>query len=554
MHSIVEDIGTIIIIAAIVGLISYRFKQPILLGYLVTGVIVGPLGFELVKHLDNIKIISEIGLILLLFITGLELNPASLLSSGKKLMTAGVGQFILCVLYGLLFFPLLVSGGPGMETLYLSLLCALSSTAIVVKALNDKFELDTLHGKISVGVLIIQDLWAIIILAFQPNFDNFQISIVALALFKSFLLVAFGFLFSKHILKRICASVNRAPEMILSIAIGWCALVAWLAGVLGLSIEMGALIAGLSISSFPYSIHITAKTQPLRDFFMILFFVSLGMQITMPDTRILILSGILTTFIILTRFLSIVPLLLFSGSGPRTAFITSLNLSQLSEFALVIAAIGLKMNHISENIFNLLIYTMALSSILSSYFIKFNYPLYGAVEKWLKKRKWFSSLKNETEKTEEESPSIILLGLHRGARALLEILEDQLPQVLNKILVVDFNTELIHELRNKNIHALFGDISHSDTLEHAEIKKAKIIISTIPDLMLKGTSNLNIVKTCRTLTKEALILATADTLSDAEILRKAGADEVVLPHSLAGQFIADYLSGAWENSLEKTNS
>ena len=313
---------------------------------------------------------------------------------------------------------------------------------------------------------------------------------------------------------------------------------------------MGALIAGLSISSFPYSIHITAKTQPLRDFFMILFFVSLGMQITMPDASILIMSVILTLFIILTRFLSVVPLLMLSGSGPRTSFISSLNLSQLSEFSLVIAAIGLKMNHISENTFNLLIYTMALSSILSSYFIKFNYQIYGALEKQLKKRGWLSLQKNEREKT-EENPPIIILGLHRGARALLEILEEQLPQILNKILVVDFNTELVQELKAKNIAALFGDISHTDTLEHADIKNAKMIISTIPDLMLKGTSNLNIVKACRTLTKKAVIIATADTKNDGEILKKAGADEVVLPHTLAGQFIVDCITDSWENALEK---
>ncbi|MBN2143960.1 MAG: cation:proton antiporter [Candidatus Aureabacteria bacterium] len=542
MHHIIEDIGTIIIIAAAVGLISFRFKQPILLGYLITGVIVGPIGCKLIENQVNIEIISEIGLILLLFITGLELHIASLIRAGKRLLTAGIGQFVLCVLLGIPFFLVLFGKNNTMNILYLSLLCALSSTAIVVKALNDKFELDTLHGQFSVGILIIQDLWAILILAFQPNFNHFDFRIIGLAVIKSTLLVTFAFFFSKYVLKKICASVHHSPEMVLSISIGWCALVSWLAGLLGLSIEMGALIAGISISSFPYSIHITAKTQPLRDFFLVLFFVSLGMKITRPDETIIYYSLLLTLFIMTTRFISLIPIMMMQGSGPRTAFITSLNLSQISEFSLVIALIGIQLKHIDQKILDILIYTMAASSILSSYFIKYNYTIYGWVESFLKKNKWIKFLEEHHIKPQKESCPILLLGMHRGGRAIINILEDTCPELLKKIRVIDFNMELIRELKTRHIEAVFGDISHTDTLQHADIANAQIIISSIPDVLLKGTNNYSLVRNCKTLNPKARVIATGDGEEQEEILIHAGADAVVSPHDLAGRFIVDYIT------------
>lgn len=296
MHGLLFDIGIAIIAATIVSFVTHKLKQPIILGYLVTGAIIGPqIGLGLITDAENIEIMSEIGLILLLFIIGLEMNPQKLLSSGKQMVVTGLGQFVLCVLLGVGFFSLFNYSfvGKNLEGLYLALLCALSSTAIVVKILYDKFESDTLHGRITLGILIIQDVWAILLLAMQPNLANPYIPAIIVAILKTIFLVVAGLLFSRYILKYVFESIVNAPEMVVLMSIGWCSFVAFSAGYLGLSKEMGALIAGVSISTFPYSIHVTAKTLPLRDFFLTLFFISLGMKMIVPTSEIITMASVL---------------------------------------------------------------------------------------------------------------------------------------------------------------------------------------------------------------------------------------------------------------------
>ncbi|MBE7472830.1 MAG: hypothetical protein DPW09_29565 [Anaerolineae bacterium] len=553
MHGLIEDIGIVVVVATIIGLITHKLKQPIILGYLIAGVIVGPqIGPPLVIEPENIEIISEIGLILLLFIIGLELDLSSLITSGKRLAVVGIGQFVICVLLGLAVFSFsgVNSGQGGLDVLYVALLCALSSTAIVIKSLNDKFELDTLHGKLSVGILIIQDLWAIVILALQPNFNNFQVSIIGLAILKSVLLVGAGFLVSKYILKNIFESISKSPEMVVSVSIGWAALVAGAAGVIGLSKEMGALIAGVSISTFPYSIHVTAKTLPLRDFFLTLFFVSLGMEIIAPESTVILASLGLTVFIIISRMVSILPLALKTGASLRTAFISSLNLAQLSEFSLVVASIGLGLGHIQELTFAILIYTMVFTSIISSYLIKYNYQIYHQVEHLLERFRLPGRGAVHSEAGEHSAYPIVILGYHRGAQSLVETLSEQYPHLLDKILVMDFNVEALRELQSRQVVGIFGDISHLDTLEHAHLREAEVIISTIPDVLLKGINNLALVKTCRTLAPNATVIATADLPEQVRELKHAGANEVILPYSMAGEYLANYLGTVIADRLE----
>ncbi|EKD26543.1 MAG: hypothetical protein ACD_79C01131G0009 [uncultured bacterium] len=547
MHGLLHDIGIAIIAATIIGIITHAIKQPIIVGYLIAGIIIGPeIGQKLITNVENIELISEIGLVLLLFVIGLELDLKAILKSGKQILILGVGQFFICVIFGLLVFYFVgySFSTKNQEVLYLSLLCALSSTAIVVKSLNDKFEIETLTGRTSVGVLIIQDLWAIMLLAFQPNFNNPEFLVIGISLLKSVILIALGFLISKHILKKIFKSVSKSPELVISISLGWCAFMAGLADFMGLSKEMGALIAGLSISVFPYSIHVTAKTLPLRDSFLILFFVSLGMKIIAPEYGIIKQSLLVVFFIVISRFASIIPLVLMSGGGLRTGFITSLNIAQLSEFSLVVASIGVVLGHIKPELFSMLIYAMAFSAIISSYFIKYNHELFRLFEKFLKLiklRKQTSLMLVETLETTQHS--IVLLGCHRGAMSFLHHIAEKQPEFLPQILVVDFNLETIKELKRMKVSAVFGDISQLDTLTHLNIDKTKIIISTIPDVLLKGINNASLVKMCRLVAPEVTIVATADMPSQIEELRKMGANEVLLPYSMAGEYLASYIKG-----------
>lgn len=557
MHGLLNDIGIAVISATMLGVLMLKLRQPVILGYLIAGALIGPqIGFQWVTDAGNIETISEIGLILLLFIIGLEMDLRKLISSGKALIVSGIGQFLLCVILGVLFFPLIGYGlkGANIDALYISLICALSSTAIVVKLLYDKFELDTLPGRITLGILIIQDIWAILVLAFQPNFASPQFSLLVLAILKSLGLLGIGFLLSRFILKYVFEWVAKSPEMVVAISIAWCALVAAVAEHLGLSKEMGALIAGISISSFPYSIHVTAKALPLRDFFLTLFFVSLGMKIIMPEFSMILAALIMVIFVIASRFLTVYPLLALCRVGRRTCFISSINLAQISEFSLVIAALGVDYGHIRGNLMAVFIYAMAFTSVLSSYFIKYNHGMYLIYDRLMRKFGFQMKSAESEEAQKHETHSIVILGFHRGAKSLTDIIAQRVPELLHEVLVVDFNPEMLKDLKKMGIAGVFGDISSVDTLEHAHIQDAKIILSTIPDMLLKETNNLKIVKTCHSLAPDAIIVATADSNEHAEKLKAAGASEVLLPYTMAGEYLAHFLEariglGAAKNFL-----
>lgn len=530
MHHLLTDIGIAVITATVLGLMAHWLKQPILLGYLIAGALVGPeLGLGWVESGENIEIISEIGLILLLFIIGLELNLKQVLASGKQLLAAGFGQYPISVILGVgLAIPLgLGISGTNISGLYLALLCGLSSTAIVVKLLYDKGELDTLPGRLTIGILVIQDIYAIFVLAFQPNFGNPSIVPILKAVLNSIALVLGGLMISRYVLRHVFASIARTPEMVLAVSGGWCAIVAASAAAMGLSKEMGALIAGLSIAAYPYSIDVTAKTLPLRDFFLTLFFVSLGMKITAPTWALAGPVLGIVAFVIVSRFASIYPLIVLTGGGRRAAFITSLNLAQISEFSLVIASLGVNYGHIGKEVVAMVLYAMAITAVLSSYAIRLSHPLYQAFERTLRRIRPATRLEPAEPATERRAIGIVLLGYHRGARALIDVLSRENPNLLKDMLVIDFNPVSLDEVRGRQIHALFGDLSSMETLQHAHIGHASHIISTIPDLLLRGVDNLRLVRMCRAVAPHAQIIATADDELHEQRLRAEGADTVL---------------------------
>ncbi|MDH5657541.1 MAG: cation:proton antiporter [Spirochaetia bacterium] len=537
MHGIITDIGITVIVSAVVAVLVSHLKQPIILGYLITGIILGPeIGANLINDPESIEVISELGLVLLLFIIGLEINPTQFIASGRKIILPGLLQFPVSVAIGYGFYLLFRSETDHLSALYLGIFSSLSSTAIVVKLLYDKLEIDTFYGKISVGILIFQDIWAILVLALQPGFQNLEILPAFISVGKSILLLGTGFLISRYLLKIIFDRIHKNPEMTVIVSIGWCGIMAAAGSLIGLSMEMGALVAGISISSFPYSIHVTSRVAVLRDFFLSLFFISLGMKIPLPEASMVTDVFMIISFLFFVRALTIIPSMMISGSPFRTSFLASLTLSQISEFSLVIATIGIELMHIQGRLLSGILYAMSVTAILSSYTIKYNTEIYKFLCRLLGLRPQKSA-----DELEKKIYPIVVLGCHRGAREMLEIISDTSPGMLKEILVIDFDMESLKELQGKNIGTLFGDIGSIDTLDHARIKHAKYILSTIPDMLLKNIDNEKIIRMCRTLAPEATIIATAESDHQAMALKKAGAGKVMMPYTMIGDSFANYL-------------
>ena len=546
---LISSIGISVLAAMILAFFGNFIKQPLLLSYIVAGVIIGPkIGLKLVSSSEDIKVISEIGLILLLFMIGLEINMKKLKEAGKSLLTAGVFQFIICVSLGFGFFYLIgyTFTEGNYDLLYLAVCLGISSTAIVVKILYDKFELDTLAGRLTLGILVFQDIWAIVILAIQPNLAEPDLLLILWSFAKGVILVLISLLFSKYVLGRIYKAIAKNPELILAASLSWCFLICGIANYFELSLEMGALIAGIAISSFPYNIDIIAKISNIRNFFLMLFFVGLGMMIPNPmdNLGLLAIAGIASVFLIATRFISIFPILHAFKNGNRVSLLVPINLSQISEFSLVIAAIGLAMGHIGTDILSIIIFIFAFTSIISTYMIQFSHSLQNTLNKIIKKIgiKDIEDIPSETKSVDKD---IAILGFFREASSLIreivdhqEEIEDELKldnkkSIKDDIVVVDFNPHVHEELNKIGIKAIYGDISNMDTLQHAGIHSAKLVISTIPDSILKGTNNLNMMKHIKKLCPNAKIIVTAESTTKALELYKEGADYVFLPRILA---------------------
>ncbi|MBX7056709.1 MAG: cation:proton antiporter [Leptospirales bacterium] len=530
--------GIALIVATIVGIVFHRLKQPMIVGYLLAGVIIGPeIGPPLIHNAENIHLMSEIGLIFLLFIIGLEMNPHSLLKAGRQLFVTGLAQFPISFLVGTGFFALIAATllpFDRMTVVYLAAATSLSSTAIVVKSLYDQVESDTYHGRAAIGILIFQDIWAILLLVVQPSLQNPEFLPIAIALAKSILLLVVGFLFSNFALRHIFQWVSKNTELVVAVSIGWCAALGGLAGALGLSIEMGALIAGISISTFPYSLFVTSRVLPLRDVFLTIFFVALGMQIPWPNPSILWLAPLIAVFVIASRFLVVLPLIRITGGSARTGFMSSLDLGQISEFSLVIGSIGIGLGHIGKDTFSILLYSMAIVSIVSIYGIKYNAVLFAPFHRLV----GAGQARAEETRTRSDTRPIVILGYHRGAQAVIENLAVIKPDVLGKIVVVDFNMEALRQLQSSDALGIFGDVTDIENLEHIDWQSTRYILSTIPDMLLRGTNNMALLRKCRNLAPDARIIVTADTQEDAQRLRAAGADEAIIPYAFTGDYLA----------------
>ncbi|MDX1952296.1 MAG: cation:proton antiporter [Verrucomicrobiota bacterium] len=543
-HSVVSDLAICIVVAWILAVGAKLLRQPLILAYLAGGFLIGPIGLKLVSNRAAIETISQLGLILLLFMIGLEIDLKKIKSSGRLITFTALNQIIGGCLLGVIFFR--VMGFPlapgAWDALYLAVTAALSSTVIIVKLLYEKSELDTLSGRLTLGVLVLQDLFAILFLAVQPNLNEAGFGTVAISMGKVMILVAVAFTASRYALPPIFRTVARLPELVLVGALAWCFLIAGLASTLHLSAEMGALIAGVAISTFPYTLDVSAKITSLRDFFVTLFFVGLGMAIPKPTLPIIGWAFAVALFLVASRILTVFPCLYIMRQGLRASLLPAVNLCQVSELSLVVLALGAGFQHISPQTQGIVAYAFVLLGVASAYTITKSDSFFRKVQPMLKKIGLRDLDEDTLFKTKSSGePKIFLLGFCWTASSLLEELTRHSPELLPELRVVDFNPNVNIGLRKRHISVIYGDITQRDTLLHAGIEAADLIVCTIPNTLLKGATNLRLARQLRELNKTATLIMHAEFFHDVPQLYQAGADYVSVPRLVEARAIAEII-------------
>ncbi len=558
MHELIRDITFSIAAAWLVGLLAQALRQPVLLAYLLGGFALGPAGFRLIESAESISAISELGLIFLLFMIGLEIDLKKIVSAGRSITLTAAVQIFGGALLGVAFFRLcgFGLGGGKWDALYLAVAGALSSTVIIVKVLYEKQELDTLTGRVTLGVLVLQDLAAILFLAVQPNLEKLSAGVLALSLVRVALLVVATLAVSRYVLPAIFHRVSRLPELVQVGALAWCFLVGELGERLHLSREMGALIAGVALSTFPYALDVTAKVTSLRDFFVTLFFVGLGMQIPQPTGALVGWALVFAAFVVVSRFATTFTPLYLMRQGLRMSLVPSINLSQVSEFSLVVLALGVGSKHLAHPATSgMVALAFALLAAISSFGMAKSDGISRGLIPWLK-RVGLRDLDHVVDDAHAEGghgagARIVFLGFFRTASSLLEEMQRHAPDLIDDTAVVDFSPAARAGLLERKVRVIYGDIAQRDTLLHAGLENAEVLISTVPDSLLKGTSNERLVRLLRGLNPKAKIIATAEVIAQVDVLLAAGADYVSVSRVREAADLLSAIRAATEGLLDE---
>ncbi len=544
---LLADIGKAVIAASTIGFTAQYLRIPLILCYIAAGAILGPhFGIGAIQDANSIANISEIGLVLLMFILGLEINLKKLLQTGKAVLISGSVQILGCILLSGLLFYFLGFKTQNYDLLYLAVACSLSSTLIVVKILSDQMDLDSLPSRITLGILVLQDFFAIGFLALQPNLNNLNPNALFTSFSKVAILVFLSWFLARYVLPFVFKKAGKQPELMLIIAMSWCFGICGVANYLNLSVEMGALVAGVSIASYPYHYDIAAKITSLRDFFITLFFVSLGLQIPVPQSHVLYLTLLIIGFVLISRLITIYPVLHKLGNANRASLLPALNLSQVSEFSLVLAALGVSYQHISADLLSAFILALVFTSLLSSFLIPGAHNIYKFLNPYLERIGFrdqaHSSHHSEDEKNLNLSHPIVILGFYRDASSMLFELQQKFSEeFLNQVLIVDFNPEVHQKLKDLKVHCRYGDISNVDLLRNLRLDQSKLIVCSIPDKILKGITNFKLLLLLKKLAPESQIIVTAESMDYARTLYQEGASYVYIPRLVGGDFLVEIL-------------
>ncbi|OYD53898.1 sodium:proton exchanger [Thauera propionica] len=481
-HGPYAEFALLLLISAVAGAIAVRLRQPVLIAYIVVGILVGPAVFGIVKAHDQIALLSEIGVTVLLFVVGLKLDLHHIRHIGPVALATGLGQLAFTIVFG--FVLILLMGKDVMEAIYVAVALTFSSTIIVVKLLSDKRELDSLHGRIAVGFLIVQDVAVVLAMmamsALRGAGDAAMVEVAGSLLLRLAGAAVLMFVLMRFVLPRLVEAMARSQELLLIFAIAWGTGLAALGEWAGFSKEAGAFMAGFSLASTAYREAMNARLTGIRDFMLLFFFVDLGAELNFSTLGAEVWPAVvLSLFVLIGNPLIVMAIMGYMGYRKRTGFLAGLTVAQISEFSIVFVAMGITLGHVGVEALGLTTLVGLVTIMISTYMILFSHTLYEKLAPWLglfERKRPFRELAVERQGRPAGDPDIIVFGMGRYGSRLMR----QLRQAGIEVLGVDFDPETVRELRKLRQPVRYGDGEDPSFLESLPLQHARWVITTFP--------------------------------------------------------------------------
>jgi Kef-type K+ transport system membrane component KefB len=533
-HAFAELAAVVTVVVAVTALMRV-LKQPLIIGYIIAGILMSPTILNLIQHTDSVQMFAHIGVAFLLFMVGLWLNPAVVKDLGKASLVVWVWQVVFTTGIGMGIALLL--GFDRVTSIYVAIALAFSSTIIIVKLLSDKWVLDELYGKISIGMLIVQDIIAMVILMVLASLPVDGAAINR-GIFSGILLAKMAvvglvvYMLTKYILPRIMWYVAQSQEFLLLFSIGRCLLFAAGLEAIGFSLEIGALLAWLTLATLPYRFEISSRMKPLRDFFIVLFFVFLGSQLQFSDVSVYIVPIIVfSAFVLIGNPFIVMVLMGWMGYKRKNGMMVWFTVAQISEFSFILMGLALAIGHISNvDIVSMVTIVWLITIAWSSYYFAYADQIYARFGKYLKIFEKKRALAETHFACLGEDYDVIVFGNHRTGEGILKSLQKN----GKRFLIVDYDPQVIRELEAKGIPCLYGDASDIETLEELCLHRAKMIVSTVHDY----EANALILQYAQKAKNDLVTILSANKVAEAEVLYTAGAHYVLVPHVIGGQHTA----------------
>ena len=542
MHEPFAEIALLLLIAAFAGAISVKLRQPVLIAYIVAGIAVGPAGLGLVHSHDQIDLLAQVGVAVLLFLVGLKLDLQHIRHIGPVALATGLGQLTFTIVIG--FALILLMGKDWLTALYVAVALTFSSTIIIIKLLSDKRELDSLHGRIAVGFLIVQDLavvLAMMVVSALRTPDGGETAWLEVLGTIAGRVVAAGVLMvllMRYILPPITRTMAKSQELLLIFAIAWGTALAALGEWAGFSKEAGAFLAGFSLASTHYRDAIGARLTGIRDFMLLFFFIDLGAKLDFSSLGSELWPAVgLSLFVLIGNPLIVMAIMGYMGYKKRTGFLAGLTVAQISEFSIIFVAMGISLGHVGTEALSLTTLVGIVTIALSTYMILYSHPLYERLSPWLgpfERRSPHRELAVEQQAVPETRPDVVVFGLGRYGQRLGKRLEEAGVVVMG----VECDPEVVRHLRHKGMQVHFGDGQDADFVEGLPLDDVPWVISTLPDLE-SNQALLHALKV-RRYAGEVAVVAREDGHGVA--LKRIGAPIVLYPFRDAVDFTAEHFA------------